>query len=122
LEWLEKAARQGDAKAQYNLAVMRATGRGDFKSDKKAVEWYEKAALQGHAGAQFRLACMHASGRGVSRNIVRACAWMNVAADNGAPSASKGAYKLELRMTEEQKIEAQNLARELAGAVQKKSV
>jgi TPR repeat protein len=52
LHWYQKAADQGQAKAQYNLGVMYANGKGVLKDDKQAVYWYQKAADQGQAKAQ----------------------------------------------------------------------
>ena len=39
----EKAAEQGDADAQYNLALCYKNGTGVEKDAEKAVEWYQKA-------------------------------------------------------------------------------
>ena len=52
LEWLEKAAAQGHASAQYNLGLMHSNGWGVLKDDTKAVEWYRKAAAQGDLDVQ----------------------------------------------------------------------
>ena len=54
-KYFEKAANQGDAKAQYNLAEMYKLGEGRVKNMKKAFEYYEKAANQGHAEAKIEL-------------------------------------------------------------------
>ena len=58
--WYEKAARQGNAVAQRNLAEvyrtlanMRFSTREEFY--KKAVEWYLEAASQGEERAKLRL-------------------------------------------------------------------
>ncbi|HIB30871.1 MAG TPA: hypothetical protein EYO25_02685, partial [Candidatus Thioglobus sp.] len=40
-------ANNGDANAQYDLAVMYDTGRGVAEDDKEALMWYLKAAEQG---------------------------------------------------------------------------
>jgi TPR repeat protein len=49
--WYQKAADQGDAKAQSNLGTMYAFGKGVLKDYKQAVYWYQKAADQGYASA-----------------------------------------------------------------------
>ena len=59
MEWYAKAAKQGHARAQFNLGVMYENGHGVKQSYKKAMEWYAKAAKQGHAGAQFNLGVMY---------------------------------------------------------------
>ena len=50
-EWYKKAAKQGFAKAQYNLGIMYQNGQGVDVNYKKAFEWYEKAAEQGLQGS-----------------------------------------------------------------------
>ena len=45
----------GYPKAQFNLGVMYANGRGGLKNDVEAVKWYRKAAEQGNALAQVAL-------------------------------------------------------------------
>jgi len=52
----ERAASNNYAEAQYQLAVMYATGQGVLEDDDKAVFWYKKAARNGHAEAQYRFA------------------------------------------------------------------
>ena len=50
---LEKAARGGDVKAQYELGVIAAqpeTGNPDYG---KAAYWFREAAIQGNASAQY---------------------------------------------------------------------
>ena len=53
--WYHKAAAQGYASAQYNLALMYRDGRGVARDAAQAQHWYEQAAAQGHAKAQYRL-------------------------------------------------------------------
>ncbi|MCC8100144.1 MAG: cell envelope integrity protein TolA, partial [Clostridiales bacterium] len=48
----EKAARLGDADAQYNLGVCYNNGIGVTEDKAKAADWWEQAARQGHAVAQ----------------------------------------------------------------------
>ena len=52
-------AKEGDAQAQYNVAMMYANGKGGKKDLSYAMEWYEKAAKQGNAPAQYNLAQLH---------------------------------------------------------------
>ena len=53
--WFERAAVQGYATAQYNLARSYETGDGVDRNGEKALYWYGKAARQGDADAQARL-------------------------------------------------------------------
>lgn len=50
--WYQKAAEQGDAKAQTALGVAYITGRGVTKSRDNALIWIQKAADQGDVTAQ----------------------------------------------------------------------
>ena len=52
-QWFRKAAEQGVAQAQYNLAVMYAKGRGVRQDGEQAVQWFRKAAEQGYPQAQL---------------------------------------------------------------------
>ena len=53
--WFIRAAVQGYATAQYNLARSYETGDGLDKNREKALYWYGKAARQGDADARARL-------------------------------------------------------------------
>lgn len=58
-------AKQGNARAQYNLALMYRNGKGVLKDDTEAVKWHLKAAEKGNAGAQTNLASMYKNGERV---------------------------------------------------------
>ena len=60
------AADQGNAGAQYNLALLYDYGKGVANDDTQAGAWYRRAASQGHADAQFNLAVMYDMGEGVA--------------------------------------------------------
>jgi TPR repeat protein len=55
LMWALKAANQGEAIAQLNLARMYANGKGVAQDLKKAVIWIRKAADQGYPALQTQL-------------------------------------------------------------------
>ncbi|WP_424540674.1 hypothetical protein [Sinorhizobium medicae] len=46
MHWFQKAAQQGHARAQFNLAMMYARGEGVARNDALAFEWMQKAANQ----------------------------------------------------------------------------
>ena len=83
MQWYRKAAEQGDAKAQFNLGLMYANGRGVRQDDAQAEQWYRKAAKQGDAKAQYNLGVMYANGQGVRQNYKIAKEWFGKACDNG---------------------------------------
>ena len=46
MKWYRKAAEQGDAKAQFNLALRYYKGEGVTQDYAEAAKWYRKAAEQ----------------------------------------------------------------------------
>jgi TPR repeat protein len=79
-QWLGE---QGDARAQSNLGVMYAKGRGVRQDHAAAAHWYRKAAERGNSNAQFNLALMHTEDRGVPQDHGAAAAWYQKAAEQG---------------------------------------
>ncbi|AHG74500.1 hypothetical protein X781_23570 [Mannheimia sp. USDA-ARS-USMARC-1261] len=77
----KQLAELGDAKAQFNLALMYANGQGVAQSDKQAAYWFEKAAEQGYAAAQFNLGLMYGNGKGVAQSDTQAAYWYEKAAE-----------------------------------------
>ena len=75
-------AEKGDARAQYNLGLLYASGLGVGQDNQAALKWYRLAAGQGHAGAQNELAQMYAKGQGVQPDQVRAYVWYTVAGES----------------------------------------
>jgi hypothetical protein len=63
------------AKAQSNLGIAYAIGKGVLKDYKQAVYWYQKAADQGYAEAQSILGVMYAFGKGVLKDDKQAVYW-----------------------------------------------
>jgi len=52
LEWLRKAAEQGNASGQQHLGWMYLNGLGVAKDDTQALKWLRKAADQGDVEAK----------------------------------------------------------------------
>jgi len=84
---LMRLAKQGDARAQYNLALMYANGEGVPQDYKAAVKWYTLAAEQGLAQAQYNLAWMYDHGEGVPEDDKAAVKWYSLAAEQGDTDA-----------------------------------
>ncbi len=88
LEWYTKAAQQGNAKAQWNVAILYARGPGGIAQDmQQAVQWCQQAADQGFAAAQATLGLMYANGQGVEKDVNQAVALLQQAADQGDAEA-----------------------------------
>ena len=94
VEWYTKAAEQGYADAQFNLALCYDDGEGVEKDPAKAVEWYTKAAEQGYAQAQCNLGVCYANGSGVKKDPAKAVEWFTKAAEQGHANAKKELEKL----------------------------
>lgn len=93
--WFRRAAEQGDATAQYHLALYYYDGdRIDYK---QAASWYRKAAEQGFAHAQNKLGVMCAEGRGGSEDLGEAIKWFRCAAEQGDATAKANLAKTVLK-------------------------
>ena len=57
--FFEKLAKEGYAKAQYNLGVMYRDGKGVDQDKEQAIYWYFLAARQGYLNAQVQLAKLY---------------------------------------------------------------
>lgn len=84
---VRKAAKAGNAEAQFRLGVMYGNGDGVALDHGAAVDWFEKAAAQGHENAQITLAWMFANGTGVDVDEDRARELYLAAAKAGSPKA-----------------------------------
>jgi len=81
---LQTLAQRGDAKAQFELGVRYAEGRGGLTRDSKlAAQWFSKAADQGMTLAQYRLGSLYEKGLGVERSYERARSLYEKAANAG---------------------------------------
>jgi localization factor PodJL len=80
---LRQAAAEGDARAQYAIALRYAQGEGTAQNLTEAAHWLERAASAGLAPAQYRLAVLYESGQGVTRDLGRARSWYQAAAEKG---------------------------------------
>lgn len=103
-------ADQGDARAQFNLGLMYANGRGVSQDYAAAISWYRKAADQGDAEAQFNLGLMYANSRGVPKDPVSAHMWFSLAAASGDKAAEGNRQRVAAKMTPSQVAKAQGLA------------
>jgi hypothetical protein len=81
---LQKAAKEGNADAQYQLADAYLEGKGTPINAKQGVEWLEKAAKLDHPGAQLMLAKLLLVGTtNVSKDSKQGLEWLRKSADHG---------------------------------------
>jgi TPR repeat protein len=76
-------AEQGHARAQFNLGVLYAEGKGVPQDYPAALKWYRKAAKQGHVQAQYNLGVLSYDGQGIKRDYRAARQWFHQAAEQG---------------------------------------
>jgi len=107
---VQKAAEQGDADAQYDLATMYHNGEGVPQNYTEAMKWYKKAAEQGYVDAQYDLALMYLKGEGVSQDYIEGYVWASIASAKGKKDAKQYLTVIESEMTLEQLAEAQKKA------------
>jgi TPR repeat protein len=117
MSWYRKAAEQGNASAQTDLARMYNYGEGVTQDHSAAVSWYRKAAEQGHADAQNNLGAMYDEGTGVPQDYVQAHKWYNLAGAGAEVAevrdqAIKNRDIVSAKMQPAQIAEAQRLASE----------
>jgi uncharacterized protein len=83
LQLLLPLAEQGVARAQNDIGVMYATGRGVDQDDAQAATWFQRGADQGYVRAQEHLGYAYRKGLGVSTDYIKAVALFKTAADQG---------------------------------------
>lgn len=78
-----RAAKKGDADAQFRIGSCYSKGSGVEKDEKKAFQWWSKAAKQGHAISQGLIGHSYEVGQGVTKDYSQAAYWYRKAADQG---------------------------------------
>ncbi len=89
LRWYRKAAEQGLAKAQFNLAHCLVVGCDGGVDARQARIWMRRAAEQGMADAQFLLGVMLAEGLGGDVDRAQARHWLQKAVVGGQADAAQ---------------------------------
>lgn len=87
VDFVRQKANQGDAEAQFQLAVICQNGRLVPQDQPQAREWLLKAATQGHVKAMFNLGVTYGDGLGVPVDDAEAFKWYQAAASEGDPRA-----------------------------------
>ena len=80
-------AEQGDAQAQYELAMMYEKGKGVEQNIDEALKWFNKAAGNGHVGSMIDLGWFYQNGQYVEKDVDKAIEWYEKAAEQGNPQA-----------------------------------
>ena len=114
VRWARLAAERGDAGGQSVLGFAYYGGRGVTQDDVEAAHWARLAAEQGNASGQTLLGMMYMQGRGMDQDDISAYMWLTLGASG---LGIRGAREMRddvvaRRMTPEQIVEAQALARD----------
>jgi len=94
LRWMQLAAENGNAEAQFYMGVSYDFGTlGHASRDfEKALVWYRRAAEQGEPRAMRELSRMYLAGHGVQPNQVEALKWLLLAVPRYPPPTERPAY------------------------------
>jgi TPR repeat protein len=87
LNLFQQGAKQGNAEAEYQMALMFEKGQGIRKNESQACYWYEQAASHGSARAQFALGFLHTQGQLKPLNFMEAARLFEQAARQGDAEA-----------------------------------
>lgn len=79
----EKLSAENNAKAQYNLAVMHASGDGVPSNWNEAFKYYKLSADNGYVEAQFKMALMSFKGEGMPIDYAASLHYYEMAAQQG---------------------------------------
>lgn len=105
--WLTRAAQNGYAQAQNNLATLYEKGVGGVPQNiENAGQLYSLAANQGHGPATFALARLIQQGIGTKADPVKAWALATLAVERGETEAEKLVTEIAGALTEEQRVAA----------------
>ena len=105
-------AEQGNASAQFNLALMYTNGIGVPKNDSLVVYWYCRAAEQGNANAQFNLGSIYADGSLVTVDAEQAYFWWLLSSTQGHQASIKNRDIVEGRLSQMQRANTQRSVQE----------
>jgi len=92
LYWYQKAAEQGVAEAQFNLAHLMVS---EEMSAVVAAEWMRKAAEQGMVDAEYLMGVSYAEGIGVAIDRGEARRWLQRAVEKGHEEAMRFLKEME---------------------------
>jgi TPR repeat protein len=94
-QWFQKAAAQGNALAESDLATAYRFGLGLPRDKALAFQWLQRAAVAGDTGARLTLGLAYENGTDVPKDIAQAHVWLRRAADSGSVDAKAELEKLE---------------------------
>lgn len=82
MQWFQRAAELGFARAHNDIGYMLEEGLGAKRDVAAAAKWYRVSAEQGWGKAQVNMARLHEDGQGVPQDRKEAFYWYRLAADS----------------------------------------
>ena len=83
MQLLSPLSEQGNAEAQYRVAIMYQNGLGVVRNEVLAFKWMKAAAEQENSLAQHGLGFMYMEGDCIDQNGDKAMYWFTLAAEQG---------------------------------------
>ena len=107
-------ANQGDAEAQFILALQYYLGEEVPQDPKQAVYWYTKASEQGHVNVQYSLGYMYEYDDEPPQDYEQAFFWYTKAAEQGFYIAKEARDTMLEKMFQSQSEKVSKLSKELS--------
>jgi len=85
--WYLKAAKAGEARAQFLLAMQYELGVRGKPNPEKALHWYRQSAKGGYAQAQYKMGLLLSKEK-TPENLKQAVEWFRAAAEAGIAEAA----------------------------------
>lgn len=95
LFFAQRAAKNGNPKAQFDLAMMYATGQGVRKNERMAFNLFHKAARNNNVDAKYYMGLSFLLGKGVRKQPELARYWFKLAAKQGHIKARQYLFQME---------------------------
>jgi TPR repeat protein len=109
IDFLRKAADNGNAEAMFLLGVCYARGKKMAHDDTAAAKWFHEASRKGHAAATTSLGFLYARGRGVRLDQRLAYKLISDGQQRGDPTAPELLAKLRQQMSPPMLKEAERM-------------
>jgi TPR repeat protein len=88
LFFAKRAAKKGNPKAQFDLAIIYAKGEIVKRDERAAFKWFHKSAKGGNIEAKYYMGLSFLQGRGVKKDIHLARHWFKQAVKAGHKRAT----------------------------------
>lgn len=107
LNWMQKAAEQGLADAEYALGVLYEEGRAGYERNLlQASAWFDRAARHGYKQAQSAIGSLYWNrAERTSDDRATACAWFTLARDEANIAECNRVLSLDQKRLAETKFE-----------------